>query len=1298
MKTFFKHLMLTATLICCSMLFAVAQGNFYIEGDVIIAGSGGVGKPNWPVTIKSLANTPTFNQTVYTNASGHYAVSIANGTVIGPNLCWEVSTRDTCVTAGTIVYLRDTVCNMQGTVNHTVVNFEIGRNCSPPATCGVGFQYTLNQMNQIAFQSYPVHSNGAQPTTYHWAFGDGTTSSDPNPAHYYPTGHYRACLTVAFPGGCTATFCDSVHVSYGQGSCEAMFNFTLGSSTTAPFQVQFTDASTAGTGHQVISYYWNFGDGNSSTAANPLHGYQTAGTYTVCLIITSSDGCTDDYCHTITVGANTACVAGFTYNNNGLNNLTISFNNTSTYTGASASFQWSFGDGSGSIDVNPTHTYTAAGTYQVCLTITTPNNCSNTYCQSVVVNPPSINCEAAFTFVIQGDTVYFTNNSIPVTQAGVTYVNYHWTFGDGTSSNLKNPKKTWPNYQTYPVCLKITVYNANQTIVCVDSVCHSVMYYPLSNQCDADFNAYVTSSGLVEFNNLSTYAPGTNVQWLWTFGNGTTSNQKNPRVTYSNAGTYTVCLKMKVFNTNNTTVVCEDSICKTIVIPGVTPHCEAAFTAHPAANLRVEFTNNSVSANPSATTYKWVYGDGTDTIGFAPDHIYRAAGTYTVCLYMYDQAANCRDTICKTVVVGQNTPTCTAYFTYNIATLASPFVVYFTDASVSSTPNDPVVAWHWDFGDNTTSNTQNNVHTYASPGQYVVCLTITTVSGCTNTICKPVMLGNNTLCAANFTFAVSGHIATFTNTSNQGGATATYLWMFGDNTSSHDQNPVHTYAAAGQYRVCLKITTANGCVSDVCKWVTVGGISPSNCHAAFTAHVTSNYRVEFSNQSVSPNPNSTIYKWTFGDGTTSNQFSPQHIYQAPGNYTVCLYMYDQQANCRDTICKQVLVGISTVPHCDASFSYTVSGSHVQFTSTSVPALNTTSHYWTFGDGTTSTQVNPLHIFANPGTYTVCLTIINSLNGCTDDVCHTVVIGSNQQQFCLTGKICKGIGSNPAFPAIVYLIYYDSTQGTLTAVGTTATTQNGEYRFCNVPHGRYLVKAALTPNSPDYHSFLPTYYGNSLFWNYAIPVILNQNRHGVDICLIAGNNPGGPGFVGGYVQHGANKMGSFVGDAVVGVQVMLLDLDDNPVQYTFSDDDGRFAFDDVAYGTYKVYAEVLDKATIPYIVTIGPENLEKDNIVLLVESTQVVSGLDEKFNTTIRSLRIYPNPLSDVAFVELNLTGNSEVKITVTDITGKMIVEEMLNGVSGEQIHRINISAQQAGIYLVRIAQGDVNKTIKLMKY
>src|SRR5690606_8095380 len=203
-------------------------------------------------------------------------------------------------------------------------------------------------------------------------------------------------------------------------------------------------------------------------------------------------------------------------------------------------------------------------------------------------------------------------------------------------------------------------------------------------------------------------------------------------------------------------------------------------------------------------------------------------------------------------------------------------------------------------------------------------------------------------------------------------------------------------------------------------------------------------------------------------------------------------------------------------------------------------------------------------------------------GCSSNICHTIVIGSNTNLFCITGTVAMGTPNSVAYPATVFLIYNDTAQGTLTSIRSVQTGPNGRYEFCNVPMGVYLVKAALSAGHPSYHNYMPTYYGNSLFWNYATSVALSQNQSQIDIWLIAGQNPGGPGFVGGYISQGANKTGSF-GDPIAEVPVLLLDMFDNPVQYIYSDENGRWSFDDVAYGTYQVYAEYPGKETVPFIV-------------------------------------------------------------------------------------------------------------------
>jgi hypothetical protein len=293
-------------------------------------------------------------------------------------------------------------------------------------------------------------------------------------------------------------------------------------------------------------------------------------------------------------------------------------------------------------------------------------------------------------------------------------------------------------------------------------------------------------------------------------------------------------------------------------------------------------------------------------------------------------------------------------------------------------------------------------------------------------------------------------------------------------------------------------------------------------------------------------------------------------------------------------------------------------------------------------------------------------------------------------------VFQGTPNSPAFPASVYLIYNDTALGTLTAIRFTTTNAQGGYEFCNVPQGRYLVKAALTPNSPVYANYVPTYYGNSLFWNYATQVLLTQNAQQIDIWLIAGNNQGGPGFVGGYVSQGANKMSP--GDMLKDVQVMLLDMFDNPVQYIFSDEEGRWTFDNVAYGTYQVYAEVPGKETIPYIVTIGDEQPSVDDIMLYVETEQVISSISDVQNIFTTGISVFPNPFSSKINVETDLKQDANISFSITDVAGKVVVQETTTIFAGTNIHTINLLNYMAGIYLLKIEHEGFSKVVKLVKY
>ncbi|WP_395011079.1 collagenase [Undibacterium sp.] len=223
--------------------------------------------------------------------------------------------------------------------------------------------------------------------------------------------------------------------------------------TVSNLSVNFSDTSTDSDG-SIASRSWNFGDGTTSTAANPAKTYSASGTYNVVLTVTDNSGGTASTNKSITVTAsNVLPVAGFT---NTVSNLSVNFTDTSTDSdGSIASRSWRFGDGTTSTVANPSKTYSAAGTYNVVLTVTDNLGGTASTNKSITVTAGSSNAlpVANFTSGVTGLTAYFTDSS---TDSDGTIASRLWNFGDGTTSSLVNPAKTYAVAGTYTVTLRVT--------------------------------------------------------------------------------------------------------------------------------------------------------------------------------------------------------------------------------------------------------------------------------------------------------------------------------------------------------------------------------------------------------------------------------------------------------------------------------------------------------------------------------------------------------------------------------------------------------------------------------------------------------------------------------------------------------------------------------------------------------------------------------------------------------------------------------------------------------------------------
>ncbi|MCG3156248.1 MAG: hypothetical protein DKINENOH_02871 [bacterium] len=793
-------------------------------------------------------------------------------------------------------------------------------------------------------------------TSWLWNFGDGTTSTEPNPAHTYAdTGSYRVTLTVwnAAQDSSAAAQPALVRV-YPLPQAAFTANVTSGN---APVLVQFTDQSAG----SPASWLWDFGDGGSSTEQHPAHTYIAAGEYTVVLTITnacSSNTITQaNYIH---IDPCIAPVPDFSAaDTSGSVPLPVRFGDRST--GAPAVWLWDFGDGNTSSEQNPTHQYLTSGEYTVTLTVS--NDCdTNTVSKQsyvTVVDTVSAKFSAEAVSGCAPVTVQFSDQSTgPV-------ISWLWDFGDSTTASEQHPAHTYTAAGKYTV--KLTVKNAagwSSTEVKTE-------FITISALPKAAFAASVPAGETpltVTFTDQSTGFPAP-ATWQWDFGDGNTSTEQHPTHTYTAVGNYTVQLQV-----TNTCGESTETKADHIRVRACTPPL-AKFAGTPVLGsvpLQVSFTDSS-TGNP--TSWSWDFGDGNTATEQHPSHQYLTPGEYTVTL----QVANGCDT---SAVSRQNyvtvVDTVAAAFSADVTAGCAPLAVQFTDQSTG-----PVISWLWDFGDGTTSSEQSPSHSFTSAGEYTVKLKVTNAAAWSNTETKSEYIVVSPELAAAFVAApTSGNAPVVVNFTDQSsGDSLTWSWDFGDGSSSTEQNPVHTYTAAGDYAVSLIVT--NGCGTATEIKTTYVHIDPCIAPtASFTASPTSGgtpLTVTFTDQS---HGDSLTWHWDFGDGQTSAEQHPVHTYTAAGDFTVRLVVTN---DCRaDTSVQTNLIHVEPCTPPAAAFAATpVTGSvplTVSFTDQS--AGEPTAWSWRFGDGTTSTQQNPTHVFAAAGTYSVSLTATSACDSNT----------------------------------------------------------------------------------------------------------------------------------------------------------------------------------------------------------------------------------------------------------------------------------------------------------------------------
>jgi len=336
---------------------------------------------------------------------------------------------------------------------------------------------------------------------------------------------------------------------------------------------------------------------------------------------------------------------------------------------------------------------------------------------------------------------------------------------------------------------------------------------------------------------------------------------------------------------------------------------------------------------------------------------------------------------------GATTPD--ASFTANTTSGGIPLPVQFIDTSTYSP-----TSWIWSFGDGGTSTVQSPVHTYTVAGTYTVTLTTTNADGSdTRTRSGYISLSKSAtapvaLFITNTTSGSQPLAVQFVDSSSN--SPTGWAWSFGDGGTSTEQNPVHTYSSSGTFTVTF--TAVNGAGSSTVSkdgYVTVGASSsiPDASFEVTESYGTSPLTIQF----IDTTTNSpTSWVWSFGDGTTSTAQNPSHTYTTAGTYTVTMTATNSGGSSTATELDLITVEVTEpISSFEANVTYGLLPLVVQFTDTSTNSP--TSWYWSFGNGETSTEQNPVNEYEEGGSYTVVFTATNSAGSNTTSIAKYITV-------------------------------------------------------------------------------------------------------------------------------------------------------------------------------------------------------------------------------------------------------------------------------------------------------------------
>jgi len=428
------------------------------------------------------------------------------------------------------------------------------------------------------------------------------------------------------------------------------------------------------------------------------------------------------------------------------------------------------------------------------------------------------------------------------------------------------------------------------------------------------------------------------------------------------------------------------------------------------------------------------------------------------------------------------------------------------------------------------------------------------------------------------------------------------------------------------------------------------------------------------------------YIWSFGDGDTSYQKSPVHIYSFAGAYEVCLIATDTDISCTSSVCDTVFAFPGN--SCSNDFSYTSSNLTV-YLQASVNTSYPTSYQWDFGDGTSAdTNQNCLHTYTHGGTYQVCLTTTSispwSYDTCITTKCKQVHV-TGGPLVNISGQIFRG--TSYLDTGRVYLYEYQSNNGKYRLYDSSEVIYVDSlgisyYYFDMIPVGKYITKVVPLPSSVFYNTFAPAYYGNTIHWDATAPFDLHSQGYDYPMNVTEIKQWNGLSSIEGKVMEGTAKL---PGDPVANVPVFLVDADNFVLGYTYSNANGYFNFSDLPYNKYYLYADMINYDVYPSTTTTSEADRNSTGINIYIGKDKI-TGIDQT-TTKEQKILLSPNPVAGLTRLSMDLESDEVITIELYDALGKRIMTIAQNEYAGPGQHHWSIDASDLsnGIYHLKIS-------------